>query len=221
MKDVLILSVTYNIPNEIQKRFSKCIELSKPKCSYDIQFISSSKRMKSNVFNKSILLNDALKEFIKNKNYKVLIQADIDLIVPSEIIDKSLEIASQERTCFYNYHRRIDQKDLPDLPDDYLKMNLDKYLKDFAPESASGCWNAMSRESWLTSGGYNEYMEFWGKEDDYFRKTARIIGNINFINYNRFCLIHVNHDSRQKDNRKYNKLMEYKLEREGLKNWLI
>jgi hypothetical protein len=220
MSDVGIMVVAQNISSQVMTRFEECIKLSNPSCTYDIHFLSSKDSLQKKHFNKSILLNKGIKKLSKLK-YKVIIQSDIDLIVPPGIIDKSLEIGSNNKTCFYNRHYRIDPIHLPKLPDDYSKIDFDDLARRFQPENANGCWNAMTPDSWMNSGGYNEYMIEWGKEDDVFRTNAGSLFGIKFINYNRFCLIHVNHPLRTKDMRKYNRAMEAKAQREGKKNWLI
>jgi hypothetical protein len=219
MKDVCIMVVAQNIPEITKKRFYECIKLSNPSCSWEINFLSSNDAIQKKHFNKSKLLNKGIRRFA-NRNYKVIIQTDIDLIIPPGIVDKSLEIGSEPSTCFYNHHRRIDPKDLPKLPEEYNSMDWEYYLKNFKFENANGCWNAMAPESWMKSGGYNEYMIEWGKEDDCFRQSAGEIGKIRFINYNKFCLIHMNHPSRTQDMRKYNRAMDLKAKNEGKINWL-
>lgn len=220
MIDVGIMVVAQNIDKKIKNRFQECIIRSKPECTFNIHFLSASDEEVKGPFNKSKILNNGIKTLTK-MNYKVIIQTDIDLIIPPGLIDKTLEIGIQPKTCFYNCHRRIDPKRLPKLPDEYDKMNWEKLFDKFIFENANGCWNGMTPESWLESGGYNEYMIEWGREDDVFRTNANRYGNIKFINYNKFCLIHVNHPPRTRDFRKYNNAMERKASLEGKKNWLI
>lgn len=220
MSDVGIMVVAQNIPEDIKNRYQECIRRSNPTCTWEIHFLSSNDDVQKKHFNKSRLLNKGIKK-LATMNYKVIIQTDIDLIVPPGIIDKSLEMGSRSKTCFYNRHYRIDPQHLPKLPEDYDKLDFDALAKAFPSENANGCWNAMTPESWMSTGGYNEYMIEWGKEDDVFRTNAGRIGGIHFINYNRFCLIHVNHPHRTKDMRKYNRAMETRAINEGKKNWLI
>lgn len=220
MSDVGIMVVAQNIDRSIMDRFQECIHKSKPSCTYDIHFLSSNDSLQKKHFNKSVLLNKGIKKLHK-LGYKVIIQSDIDLIVPPGIIDKSLEMGIEPKTCFYNRHYRIDPKHLPKLPEEYEKLDFDDLARRFPSENANGCWNAMTPDSWMSSGGYNEYMIEWGKEDDVFRSNAGKIFGISFINYNRFCLIHVNHPLRTKDMRKYNRAMDSKAQKEGKLNWLI
>jgi hypothetical protein len=219
MNDVGIMVVAQNISNKIKTRFSECIRLSKPKCTYDIHFLSSNNPLQIKTFNKSKLLNMGIKTLCK-VDYKVIIQTDIDLIIPPDIIDKTLEIGSESGVCFYNNHRRINEIDLPKLPEEYDKLNWGRILTAFSSENANGCWNGMTPKSWLSSGGYNEYMIEWGREDDIFRSNSHLMG-IQYVNCDPFCLIHVNHEPRTKDMRKYNTKMEEKAKQEGKTNWLI
>jgi hypothetical protein len=220
MKDIAIMVVAQNISDEIKHRYAECVSKSKPNCSWDIHFLSSDDPSQKINFNKSKLLNSGIKN-LYNKGYKVIIQSDIDLITPPGIVDKSLEIGLNLKTCFYNFHYRIDPRHLPKLPDDYQTIDFKLLSKTFASENANGCWNAMTPESWMASGGYNEYMIEWGREDDVFRSNAGNKFGIKFINFNQFCLIHVNHPPRTKDMRKYNRSMEEKARKEGKTNWLI
>jgi hypothetical protein len=165
-------------------------------------------------------LNKGIKQ-LSPIGYKVIIQSDIDLIIPPGLIDKSLEIGSQEKTCFYNHHRRVDANKVPKFPSEYNNMDWKRGLQMFKPEDANGCWNAMTPVSWMSSGGYNEYMIEWGKEDDEFRSNAGNLFGIKFINYNKFCLLHINHPMRTKDMRKHNRGMSAKAAKEGKTNWLI
>jgi hypothetical protein len=219
MKDVAIMTVSQKIDESVKNRFSECIRMSSPKASYDIYFLDDISAI-NKPFNKSKILNRGIRT-LSTKGYKVIIQSDIDLIVPPNIIDKSLEIGSQKKTCFYNHHRRVDPRDLPKLPEDYSKLDWDSLFNTYVYENANGCWNAMTPESWMSSGGFNEYMIEWGKEDDEFRSNAGNIFDINFINYNKFCLIHLNHPMRTKDMRKHNRSMSVKASKEGKTNWLI
>lgn len=218
MNDVGIMVVAQNIDESIKNRFKDCIGLSKPKASYDIHFLTLDNPDKN--FNKSKTLNAGIKKLSKC-GYKVIIQTDIDLIIPPGLIDKSLEVGSQPKICFYNHHRRIDPNNLPKLPNNYKDMNWSYIFQMFPFENANGCWNAMTPESWMASGGYNEYMIEWGREDDIFRTSSTEFGGIRYVADNSFCLIHVNHPPRTKDMRKHNTAMAVKAKSEGIKNWLI
>jgi hypothetical protein len=215
MKEVGILVVAQRIPEEIRFRFSECIRKSNPKVSYEIHMMHTKPK---GPFNKSKLLNKGIKKYTRGQ-YEVLIQCDIDLVVPPGLVDKSYEVAKSGKVCFYNWHRRIDPKELPKLPDEYEKMDWERYMS-FKTEAANGCWNAIQSQFWFCTGGYNEDMIEWGKEDDDWRRRAHSFGNVSFNNYNKFCLIHVNHPTRTKDCRKRNRQVELRSLREGKWNWL-
>lgn len=218
-KKIAILTIAQNIPKEIIHRYQECVKKSKPSHKVDICFMGSkTPRKKNQPFNKCKLLNRGIRKLHK-LGYDFIIQSDIDLIVPPNLIDTTVKLSTERQSCFYNYHRRIDPKDLPKLPEDYNKINWKKYSK-YEPEGANGCWNGMSTEMWMSSGGYNENVIEWGKDDDIFRRTARIHFGIGFFNYNKFCIIHVNHPTRTKDMRKRNRQFELKNFKEGKINWL-
>jgi len=219
MSDVGIMVVAQNISEDIKTRYQECICRSKPSCTWEINYLTANDPDKKKPFSKSILLNRGIKALYRKK-YKIIIQTDIDLVVPPGIIDKTLEIGRQPKVCFYNRHYRIDPEKLPKFPEEYDKADWNMIMKTFPWENANGCWNGMNPESWMASGGYNEYMIEWGREDDVFRTTAHSYGGIKFINYNKFCLIHINHKQRTKDMRKHNNAMKNKADREGIKNWL-
>ena len=219
-KKIAIMTVAQNISKVITDRYQKCVELSGSKYPLDIFFMGQKNPRDSKTpFNKCKLLNRGIKK-LHDMGYEFIIQSDIDLIVPPKLIDTTYEVSTTKNICFYNFHRRIDPKHLPTLPDGYHSMDWEKYSK-FETESANGCWNGMSTEMWMRSGGYNENMIEWGKEDDAFRRTASKHFGIGFLNYNKFCLIHVNHAPRTKDMRKRNQQCEIRNFREGKINWLI
>ncbi len=219
MKQVAIMAVAQNISKDTIDRFKSCIYLSKPSITFDIYlFGEKTPRGKNKPFNKSKLLNKGIKKLVP-MNYDVIIQADIDLIVPPHIIDTTYDIVMNKRICFYNCHRRIDPKELPSLPSEYLNMDWDKYMK-YPWEAANGCWNGMRSHLWMESGGYNEDMVEWGKEDDDWRQRASKYGKIPFLNWNRFCLIHYNHPTRTQDLRKRNRQCGIRSLNKGKWNWL-
>jgi len=218
MKQVAIMAVAQNIDMRVMYRFKECIRKSNPSVSYDVYLLGSKKLRKKGPFNKSKLLNRGIKKLVP-MGYEVIIQADIDLVVPPGIIDETHRFAMTGKICFYNCHRRIDPEQLPRLPEEYDKMDWKKYLK-FEKEAANGCWNGIQSKYWYDTGGYNENMIEWGKEDDDWRRRAHRFGKVGFKNHSRFCLIHVNHPQRTKDCRKRNRQCEIRALNKGKWNWL-
>lgn len=215
--DVAIFVVAVGISEKIKDRFAECIKLSAPSCSFDVLFYDEP-RPPGYVFSKSRIMNRAIKELCKQP-YKVVVQADVDIIVPPGLIDKTLELGIEPMRCFHNHHRRVQPAILPPLPASYHKMDWDHWFQKVVPENANGCWNGMTPETWMKSGGFNERMICWGTEDDAFRHTAGPRG-VRFLNYNKFCLIHVNHPPRMKDMRRHNKHQMAVLAEMGGKDWL-
>lgn len=220
MKNIAIFVVADNISENIVSRFKSCINLSGSKHSVDIYVLSDS-RKQNEPFNKSKILNNGIRKLI-NKKYEVLIQTDIDLIVPPELINYSYKEAMKNKVCFHNDMIKLYEKDYPELsklPENYNNINWNKYKKN-SFIFASGCWNAMQTKYWYETGGFNEYMIEWGREDDDWRNRTRKQSNIPFIDSKKFSLIHINHLPRTKDLRWRNDKMSIKATKEGIKNWL-
>jgi hypothetical protein len=221
-KNVAIMAVGQFINSNIINRFCDCINKSKPSVSYDIHILKTTDpSQRPDFFNKSKILNQGIKTLCTEK-YEVVIQTDIDLIVPPKIIDKSFEVARIENTCFHANHRRIDVDKIltfPTLPDKYNEMNWDSFLLYF-PEPSNGCWNAMRSSSWWNTGGYNENCVNWSREDDDLARRARKFGGIKFIMSNEYALIHVNHAQRNFANVVHNKFVIQDALSKGKINWL-
>lgn len=217
--DVGIMVVAQRIEQATLDRFSACVAASKPKCSYTIHFLSTRDPNEQAVFNKSKLLNTGIRT-LTPLNYTVLIQADVDLIVPPGLIDRTLVVGNQPNTCFYNHHIRIAPDLLPVLPEGYKQIHWIRLALRHKPEHANGCWNGMRPETWLKSGGYNEWMTEWGNEDDEFRRRCGRKKKITFIDCREFPLIHYNHPPRTKVNAKKNREMEIKAWKEDKLEWI-
>lgn len=220
MKKVAIMVVAQGIPDHIKNRFSACVDLSAPSTPYDIHFLSESPKPGSNyVFSKSRIMNAGLKKLCA-MDYSLVVQADVDIVVPPLLLDKTLELGSQPMTMFHNHHRRVWDHTLQwKFPQDYEQADWGYLFDTLAPENANGCWNGATPETWMASGGYNELQIQWGTEDDTFRHTAGHRG-VRFLNYNKFCLLHLNHPPRQADRRKHNKAMAALIQSQGGKDWL-
>jgi len=221
-KNVGIMVVAQFIPQNIVDRFIRCIEQSKPSVSFDIHILrSKDKTQKINHFNKSKILNKGIKKLV-NMGYEVLIQTDIDLIVPPKIIDESYEISMSERHCFHVNHRRITIEKVagfPKLPEEYNLMDWDFMMK-FPKEASNGCWNSLQSKYWYDTGGFNENCVNWSREDDDWARRAKIYGKIPFVVSNMFPLMHINHPQRNFNNRKHNDVVVRKAIMQGKINWL-
>ena len=217
MKPLAIFAIAQNISEETKNRHSECIRLSDPETEYDLYHIED-KDCKDKLFNKSKHLNRTIKELYNQ--YEVMIQCDIDLIVPPGLVDKTFEIAMADRCCFYNYHTRVNPETLPPLPEGYDDIDWNSVYEENEQEKAAGCWNGMQGRYWIESCGFNEQMQGWGREDDDWRNRARRYGNIKFIDYNKFCLIHYNHPKRGSSYLRQNRNIEEKCIQKGIIDWL-
>jgi len=214
MKDVAILVVADGIPQDIRTRFKMCIDKSNPTASYDV-LIMGNVDSKEKVFNKCKMLNKGLKSIIGK--YKVIIQADIDLIVPPMLIDKTFSLAMEKDVCVHHCMICIPPEEF-NQHSDYDKFPLTKW-KTFKKVYATGCWNGLKSSLWKKTGGFNEEMTNWGYEDRDWRYRAIACG-IPWKDVYNFPLIHVNHPRRNRDVSKQNIDISKKAKQEGKTNWL-
>jgi len=189
-KDIAIIAAAQNISPETIERFKDGVRSSKPAYGYDI-LIGGSKEEK---FFKTKILNQLIRDNL-NK-YNVIIQTDIDLIVPPTLINRTYEgVAYGNRTAYHHSLRYVDAKQIAGLRYDkypFLEwVNLQSMF-------CSGCWNGMSVETWRRTRGYNEEMFAWGYEDTEFFHRSRRLG-IQWIKRKEFALVHINHETRQKN----------------------
>jgi hypothetical protein len=219
VKQVGIFVVAQNISDSVVQRFQGCLEKSNPTVSYDVFILRTQKKEKH--FNKSKLLNKGIKTLAKGQ-YEVLIQTDIDLIIPPGLVDHSYEIAKTGRVCFHNDMRKVNIDDIPGfpkLPSQYAKIDWSIFKK--VPFIfASGCWNTMQSPYWWDTGGWNEMMIEWGREDDDWRNRAKKHHGIKFIDSKKFELIHYNHPPRTKDLRCRNDAKAKEAAKKGISSWI-
>jgi hypothetical protein len=219
MKQVAIMAVAQNIDLEVIYRFQECIHKSDPSVTYDIHLLGANKkRGKNENFNKSMMLNKGIKKLVPMR-YDVIVQCDIDLIIPPNVIDYTYEVAMKERVCCHCNHRRTDPEILPKLPEEYEKVNWDKLLK-LKMEAANGCWNGIQSQYWYDTGGFNEEMIEWGREDDEWRRRSARVGKLPFNDTSKFPILHYNHPMRTKDMRKRNTQIENQCIKKGKTSWL-
>ena len=221
-KNVGIMVVGQFIDPEIIHRFKKCIDLSRPKVTYDVHILSTNdKGQKPNRFNKSKILNKGIKKLC-NGDYEVVIQTDIDLVVPPGLVDESYRMAMEGKVCYHNNHRRITASKIlnfPPLPNGYKDMDWE-YMKTFAVEASNGCWNAIQSQMWWETGGFNEDCVNYAREDDDWARRSKIYGKILFIVTKEFPLMHINHPQRNTNNRRHNAMVIKRALDAGKINWL-
>lgn len=219
MTPIAILVVAQNIQEATRHRFRECLRKSNPSVPYEICMMTSNSGEHYQTFNKCKLLNKGIRGL--TKTHDIIVQCDIDMVIPPGLLDKSHEYVTSMPCCFYNFVYKIDPTSLPRLPEEYDKIDWD-WVKTQRPIAAAGSWNCMESEYWILSGGYNEYMTEWGWEDDEFRRrcSRRTPKEFKFFNYNRFPLIHVNHPRRTKYHQRENIRADRRARREGKEDWL-
>jgi hypothetical protein len=223
-KQVCVMVVGQCLPQDLLDRFEACVHKSNPSVSYDVQILKTQDPSQTPMrFNKSKLLNKGIKKFCDTNIYDVVIQTDIDLIVPPGLIDKSYEVAMSGRYCYHANHVRVTYqkfKGFPSLPEEYDNMNW-SIFKDMKHEPSNGCWNAIQSSLWWDTGGFNENCVNYSKEDDDWAKRSKIYGKIQFKVSNAWPLVHMNHPQRNINNRRHNNAVIDRAIAEGKTNWLI
>jgi len=199
MLKVGLVSVAIDIEEDVKNRFKYYYEKASKNSSYDceLKIITDDKYkifFEGEVFlNKSKAINDGVKFFIEN-NFDIIIQVDIDCVIPKGLIDLSVEWALKG----YNFHaivRNVDKEDLS-----LLETNKDYFYNLPFRESSKGCWNAMTQTMWKESGGFNEEIKGWGYEDEEFHDRL-MKKNIKIKRLSTLLLLHVNHEIRYQGRR--------------------
>jgi hypothetical protein len=223
--DICILAIAQGIDLYTIDRFVSCVNQARNKRTIDF-YIDNRRPLEDqfNKFNKSNLLNMALRKLIK-RDYQVIIQTDIDVIIPPRMIDECFDVAMGGKIFFHNDMVRIDPETDPFfkfLPDTFSKLDWDKYKVIMQKHSidATGCFNIMQRRFWAETGGWNEEMCAHGREDDMFAEVIKKYTDIVYINSKKYPLLHYNHPPRTKDNRRMNDRVRNKYRKTGFKQWL-
>jgi hypothetical protein len=204
--NVGILVVADSIPQEIKDRFVNCIDWSEPKADYEI-IMMENEREEGVPFNKCILLNDGLKNAFKRK-FDVIIQTDIDLLVPPGAIDFTCEQAMGGNFCVHLPMIRLPKEVYENSNLKYKDYPWQEWVNMGQKQYATGCWNGLTPKAWSMTGGFNPHMTGWGFEDRDWRGRGLRNGvkwKDNWKWYKRFPLIHVNHPDRNPNKSKENK----------------
>jgi hypothetical protein len=188
MRDIAIIVVAQNISKAIIKRFKLCAEKSCRSLKFDI-YIGDSKE---ELFYKTKILNSLLRKVVDR--YSVVIQTDIDLVIPPGIIEKTFQrVMSHPDYAYHHVLRYVQEEDIQS--NSYESYPWEKW-RSVTPIFCSGGWNGMSSQTWLKSRGYNEKMYAWGYEDTEFYHRAKRLG-IKWFKDDSFSLVHINHQPRQ------------------------
>ena len=188
-KDIAIIVAAKGIDPAWVDRFKDSIVKSNPKHSVDIM-IGQGKDKK---FYKTRIINHLIRKCMPL--YKVIIQTDIDLLIPPLLIDRTYRaLMNQPNNGFHHHLRYIEPEEVKgkaykDYPW-YRWVNLKSSF-------CSGCWNGMLSNTWAKSRGYNEDMFAWGSEDTEFYNRSRRLG-IRWINCKDLGLVHISHPRRTK-----------------------
>ena len=194
-KDICIIVAAQGISSKTIQRFKQSVVSSGPNFTYDI-LVKGGREKK---FYKTRIINECLRKAIPH--YKVIIQTDVDLIVPPRLINETMKaLQEQPRNCFHHFLRYINPKEIKNKT--YQQYPWGKWME-LKPTFCSGCWNGMTSQMWAKSGGFNEEMYAWGSEDTEFYNRSKRKG-IRWINRKNFPLVHVNHPRRQKKRAKEN-----------------
>lgn len=212
MADCCIIAVAEGIEQGVVDRFIDSIRQSNPRTETEIDLLV---RSRSGNFRKSAGLNELLRRNLDK--YQVIIQTDIDLLVPPGLIDHSFRsVASHSKIAYHHYLRHAWPVELEG------KLYKHYNFKEWQTRKGvfcSGCWNAMNVKTWRLSGGWNEDMVEWGYEDTEFLERAKIRG-IRWIVDSQFGLVHVNHPPRTKRNVQANRGAAAKYDSAKV-DWLI
>lgn len=192
-KKVGILVVADRISDEVKNRFIDSINFSNPQPECKI-IMMENERDEDQLFNKCKLLNKGLKIAFK-ENFDVIIQTDIDLVIPPNTINFTCNVALEGMVCCHLPMRRILKKEF-DLFEHYDDYPWDEWIKKYSPIYATGCWNGLVPKAWKMTGGFNEDMLEWGYEDRDWRMRAiknNVVWRDKWKWGRTFPIMHVNH----------------------------
>lgn len=145
-----IIVLNYKISNEITQRFFDTVRYdSNPEVSTFIYLTdeNATKRYHGkDYFSQGKAYNRAIE--IISSMCKVIICADVDLLIPPGYIDKSYDIARKQ--AFSGVMRNLPKDE------DYTERKWKKWKKYPLRSTAHGPWNAMTVKDWYKMGGWNE-----------------------------------------------------------------
>jgi hypothetical protein len=210
VKECCIIVIAQGVAEGVVERFVRSVHLSNPRVPTEIRIDSSAP---SDPFCKAAALNHLLRETLDQ--YRVVIQTDIDLLIPPGLIDQSYQATlSHDKIAYHHVLRHVFPAEIEG------KLYKDYDFKGWQNRKAifcSGCWNAMNAISWKRTGGYHEEMVGWGYEDTYFLEKSKAMG-VRWIVDAQFGLVHVNHPNRTKRNVAENRTVASKYEMRS--DWL-
>ena len=146
-------------------------------------------------YNKAKALNEGLRRLIHEMKCDVVIQTDVDYLVPPGIVEWSAELAAAGKWVWC-LRRDIEAGEMSGL--DWPAW-MDRPVHGQAPHlpygQCWGSWNALSAENWLRVGGFDERCRGWGGEDDVLASRLRALKIPRVISRD-WPLVHVAHPPR-------------------------
>lgn len=147
------------------------------------------RRLSPRLYNKSRSFNCAIRELAGKCD--VIVCTDIDMYIPSQLIDISYSLAKQGYhvwcPCRYTDRQFVEGENSLYSSESAFKLPIS--------QTGKGSWNAMTTENWYLSGGWNENMFGWGYEDDAMHLYITSAG-IRTEVVTDISLFHCNHDKR-------------------------
>jgi len=186
---IAIMVVANNVSKDVLKRFLWACEKSEKVLPFDV--IVGNHREPEQKFHKTVILNDMLRSY-KGK-YEVLVQTDIDMLVPPRLITDTYRYCLRSNDCYHCNYYLIEPKELKDKL--YKDIPWNK-IQQRQVRAASGSWNGLCSRMWSESGGFCEAISLLGGPDSEFYMRTRK-KNIRWYITSKFVLGHVNHPRRK------------------------
>jgi hypothetical protein len=187
MTNIALFTVANNVNEDIVKRFLWSVKNSAPHLDCDVLLGSHSDEKQ--MFCKPTILNDILRKHYKK--YSVMIQTDIDMLIPPGLIEKTYQFCCKDDKCFHcNFH----YLESNEVPAHYKKINW-KEIKQRKVISASGSWNGLASHMWKKSNGFAECIyNLGGPDSEFYLRTNK--NTVEWFVTSAYPLCHVNHPRR-------------------------
>lgn len=190
---IALMTVANSVSADVVDRFVWGAKHSEQNIPFDI-YIGDHKD-ETQKFYKTVILNDILRNILDK--YDVLVQTDIDMLIPPNLIKRTLQFCSLRNNCFHCCFHHLNLKEIPNMKYKHINWNEIKKKKVI---SASGSWNGMNRDLWKKSGGFSEVIFNLGGPDSEFYMRTRSQGIVWTV-VNTFPLCHISHKRRSPQRR--------------------
>lgn len=189
--EVAIFIVGNNIDQKIIERFIASISGSEKSIPLDI--LIGNHENPQEIFRKTTIFNDILREGIRK--YKFMIQTDVDMFIPPNLIQHTVNCISERDICYHSEFRYTE----PDEIDRWLQRGYENIpwneILNRPVKAATGAWNGMNIRTWIKSNGFNEEIYNLGGPDTEFNLRSLQL-NIRWKREKIFPLSHINHPRR-------------------------